>query len=113
MKVIVKAKNLRSSPSVPRSNLVKMVQDWSVKRRLLGAFVALLIPYLLLIGLGALAITRLWQIVQTIEQEVVEELREGADLQLALARLVMPANDYLITADLAERAGFERRLGTG
>ncbi|MEK7700552.1 MAG: ATP-binding protein [candidate division NC10 bacterium] len=88
---------------------MKTVLDWSVRQRLLAAFVVSLVPYMILVGLGALAMGQLWQIVQTIEEEVVEELREGADLQLALARLVMPANDYLITADLAEREEFERR----
>lgn len=84
-------------------------RNWSVRARLVLAFVGVLIPYLLLAGIGAVGLQAVWQRVQTIHDEVAMEFAGVANLQLAVAQLVMPANDYLITGDPKERIEFEQR----
>jgi PAS domain S-box-containing protein len=82
----------------------------SIRTRLLLAFVGVLVPYLALAGLGVVAFRIVWQRVGTIQKEAVVEMKGAADLQVSVLQLVMPANDYLITGDPAERGEFERRL---
>src|SRR3989338_3554121 len=82
----------------------------SIRTRLLLAFVGVLVPYLALAGLGAVAFRIVWQRAETTHEEVLAEMKGAAGLQVAVVQLVMPANDYLITGDPAERGEFERRL---
>jgi len=86
------------------------IRNWSVRTRLLIAFVGVLIPYLALAGIGAVGLQAVWQRVRAIHDEVAMEFVGIANLQLAVTQLVMPANDYLITGDPAERELFEQRL---
>jgi len=86
------------------------IQNWSIRTRLVLAFVGILIPYLLLAGIGAVGLQVVWQRVQAIENEVAMQIEGITNLQLAVAQLVMPANDYLITGDPMERVEFEQRL---
>ncbi len=92
------------------SAVMKGLQNSSIRTRLLLAFVGVLVPYLALAGLGVVAFRIVWQRVGTIQKEAVVEMKGAADLQVAVLQLVMPANDYLITGDPAERGEFERRL---
>ncbi len=89
-----------------------MRRTWSlgIRGRLLAAFLGVLLPYLALAGLGVVAFWIVWQWVGTIQKEAVVEMKSAADLQVAVVRLVMPANDYLLTGDPAERGEFEWRL---
>ena len=89
---------------------MRRIRDWSIRARLVLAFVGILIPYLLLVGIGAVELQVVWQRVQAIENEVAFQIEGIANLQLAMVQLVMPANDYLITGDPTERVEFEQRL---
>ena len=86
------------------------IRNWSVRTRLLIAFVGVLIPYLALAGIGAVGLQAVWQRVHAIQDEVAMQIEGIGNLQLAVARLVMPADDYLITGDPAKRELFEQRL---
>lgn len=86
------------------------IRNWSVRTRLVLAFVGILIPYLLLAGIGAVGLQAVRQEVQAIHDEVAIEFAGVANLQLTVTQLVMPANDYLITGDPQERVEFEARL---
>lgn len=86
------------------------LRNWSIRRRLLLAFGGVLIPYLALAGIGALAFQALWQRVEFIQHAAVREIKGVGDIQLAISQLVMPANDYLITGDARQRWLFEQRL---
>ncbi|GEM_PF-3551972 len=88
---------------------MRWIRDWSIRTHLFLAFVGILIPYLLLAGIGAVGLQAVWQRVQTIHDEVAMESVGIANLQFAVAQLVMPANDYLITGDPKERVAFEQR----
>ncbi len=83
---------------------------WGIRTRLLLAFVGVLLPYSALVGLGVGGFRILWQRIGATQEEVVTETKAAAELQVAFLQLVMPANDYLITGDPAERVEFERRL---
>jgi signal transduction histidine kinase len=85
------------------------INNWNIRARLVLAFVGIVIPYLFLAGIGVIGLQVIWQRVQAIENEAAMELEGIASLQLAVARLVMPANDYLITGDPMERVEFEQR----
>ena len=89
---------------------MKGLQNSSIRTRLLLAFVGVLVPYLVLATLGVIVFRIVWQQVRTTQKEVVVEMKGAADLQVALVQLVMPANDYLVTGDPAERGEFVRRL---
>lgn len=82
----------------------------SLRTRLLAAFLGVLIPYLALAGVGAVAFWAIWERVESIQSEVLGEVESIDRLLHALTRVVMPANDYLITGDPTEREEFERRL---
>lgn len=71
---------------------------------------AFLIPYLALASVGALGFGLLWGTIGEIREEAVGEMAEAADLELAFLALLVQADDYLVTADVAERGEFERRL---
>jgi CHASE3 domain sensor protein len=86
------------------------IRSWRIGTRLLLAFVGVLLPYLALVGIGLMGFRALEDSVRAIQAEIATELRAAADLQLALVRLVTPANDYLITGDPAGRGDFERLL---
>jgi len=89
---------------------MKGIRTSSIRTRLLLAFVGVLIPYLVLAGVGAVGLQMLWQQAGTIRDEAVGEIKGAADIQVALIQLVMPANDYLITGDPRERGRFEQLL---
>ena len=82
----------------------------SLRTRLFLAFAGVLIPYLALAAIWAVGLQAVWQLVRAIEHEALAELEVTAEIQLAIAQVVMPANDYLITGNPAERENFERRL---
>lgn len=86
------------------------IRSWSIRTRLLIAFVGVLIPYLALAGIGVVGLQAVWQSIRSTQDEVAIELEGVANLQLAVVQLVMPANDYLVTGDPMERAVFEQRL---
>ncbi len=83
-------------------------RNWSVRMRLVLAFVGVLIPYLLLAGIGAVGLRAVWQRVQAVHDKVAMEFTGIADLELAMTQLVMPANDILITGNPEERVKFKR-----
>lgn len=89
---------------------MRRTRDWGIRKRLTLAFLGVLVPYVGLAALGAVGFHSLWQRVHAFQHEAVTELGAAADLQLTVAQLVMPANDYLITGDPRERDEFERRL---
>jgi len=86
------------------------IRDWTIRARLLLAFVGILIPYLALAGVGLLGVRVLWQSVQSAHDETMRGVKLPADLQVAILQLVMPPNDFLITGDPREREVFEHRL---
>lgn len=85
-------------------------RSWKIRTRLVLAFVGVLGPYLALAGLAAYALPGLLEGIRVARDEAVMAVKVPADLQLAVAELVMPANDYLITGDPGERKAFEERL---
>lgn len=84
-------------------------RNWSIRTRLVLAFVGVLIPYLLLTGIEAVGLQAVWQRVHAIHGEAAMKFVGIANLQRVVAQLAMPANDYLITSDPKERMEFERR----
>lgn len=86
------------------------IDQWSLRTRLLVAFLGVLIPYLVLAGVGVVGFWGLWQSVESIRHEAVAEIESTANLRLAVTQLVLPANHYLITGDPREREEFDRRL---
>lgn len=90
---------------------MKSLRRWGIRKRLILAFVGVLVPYLMLVGVGVAGFSLLWGTIREIEEEAVREIAAAADLQIALLNVLMPANDYLITGDATERDEFGRRLG--
>ena len=86
------------------------IRSLGVRTRLILAFAGVLVPYLALAGIGGVGFSLLWQRVDAMREEVVGEMQGAANLQVALLNLLMPANDYLVTGDPAERDQFEQRL---
>jgi signal transduction histidine kinase/HAMP domain-containing protein len=89
---------------------MKSYRDLSIRARLLLAFLGVLIPYLALVAIGVGGFRALSQRLYSVEQEVTQDIEGLTDLHLAILRLGMPANDYLVTGDPREREEFERRL---
>ena len=89
---------------------MKSIAQWSLRSRLLAAFLGVLIPYLALAGVGVVGFWALWQSVESIRHEAVAEIEGTGNLQLAVTQLVLPANHYLITGDPREREEFDWRL---
>jgi GAF domain-containing protein/HAMP domain-containing protein len=86
------------------------MKGWSIRRRLLLAFVGVLIPYLALASVGALGFGLLWGTIGGIRKHAMGDVVVAADLQIAVAELLFQVDDYLIAADPAEREELERRL---
>jgi len=86
------------------------MQSWSIRARLVLALIGVLIPFLVLDGLGVVGIRALWRNVKNINDEAVRAVKETGDLQRALLELSKPVELYLIVGDPAERERFEERL---
>jgi len=89
---------------------MKSIAQWSLRSRLLAAFLGVLIPYLALTGVGVVGFWALWQSIESLRHEAVAEINGTTHLQLAVTQLVLPANHYLITGDPREREEFDQRL---
>ncbi|MCR4287576.1 MAG: hypothetical protein NUW09_06155, partial [Deltaproteobacteria bacterium] len=79
----------------------------NIRRKLIIALLVMLIP----LAAVALAyhLSHIW-ITKSLKQveDAASELTLVSGLQLNIDRLVMPANDYLITGDPAEKDAFKR-----
>ncbi len=86
------------------------IRTWSIRTRLLLAFIGVLIPYLALVGVGGLGVHALLQHVSSIYGEVETELRLVSDAQLALNGLDQAIARFSFTGSVVDRAEVERRV---
>ncbi|MBI5842503.1 MAG: PAS domain S-box protein [Chloroflexi bacterium] len=83
--------------------------QFSLRIRFAIGMAAMLLPLVLLVAAGRLYfLPRLTQSLEKVVEEVLEEMVPVAHLQNALLQAAMPANDYLIHGDPAERENFAR-----
>jgi signal transduction histidine kinase len=81
------------------------MRNWTIRTRLLAAFLGVLATSLLLAGAGALGMTVLRQGVESLYHEATMERAVFSDLDTALDRLTHTLTDYQATGNPAGRAG--------
>jgi len=79
--------------------------SFKIRRKLMGAFLVMLMPLVVLIGINRYN-QRMIQLAIHKVEDMHKKISSLSDLQIALNMLIMPPNDYLITGDISERVEF-------
>ncbi len=85
---------------------MRAVRNWTIRARLLTAFLGVLATSLILAGVGAASLTALWHGVESLHHEATIEQAYLSDLVAALERLARTLTEYRATGSPADRAGF-------
>lgn len=83
---------------------------FKIRTKLISAFFAMLVPFVIVFIANYFFATKIHKSIH-ISANISYEMENLGDLQLELDRLLMPANDYIITADPKERVEFNRLAG--
>ncbi|MBI5439107.1 MAG: hypothetical protein HY936_09220 [Nitrosomonadales bacterium] len=78
---------------------------FKIRTKLTGAFLVMLIPLVVLIGINSYN-ERVLSLVLHKAKDEYREISGLSDIQIAIGKLIMHPNDYLITGDIREKEGF-------
>ena len=81
----------------------------SIAKKVMGSFILGIAIYVLTIGVGYFIV---WDLLVNLNEIKIlsKKVELTAELQLSLDKLLMPANDYLITGDIIERDHFDKLI---
>ncbi len=88
------------------------VGNWSIRTRLILAFAALSIPYLLACGVGVIGFRALSERTEDIQHEVAIEVRATVAFQQSLFELVYQGHEYLTTGGRPAHGRLEKGTET-
>ncbi len=86
------------------------IREWSIRRRLLLAFLGVLIPYLALAGVSTVGFWAMWRSLTAVYHEATVEQRVLSEAESAIDQIDISTREYLTARSPAARALLEQRI---